>query len=175
MARHWTGILGAALLLLGFVGLVFLAYAGGMLVQTPVRDSSVTDRAGRRPLSAAGASLGARVYVDGTGEDGRAIPRTANGPGMMGGGCIRCHGIDGSGGRFRIMMGEYDVPDIRYSALTGDHEHGGAPWTDSDIMRAVTQGVEPDGQRLDPLMPRWDLTAREFEALLDYLKELDRP
>jgi cytochrome c oxidase subunit 2 len=119
------------------------------------------------------APLGARIYLDGIGEDGRPVPRTAIGPGMMGGGCVTCHGVDGRGGRFTTMMWEFDAPDIRYDALVADHDHGDdGPWSDADILKAITDGETPDGETLDALMPRWDLTAEEFDALVEYLKEL---
>jgi mono/diheme cytochrome c family protein len=121
-------------------------------------------------------SLGERIYVLGTGEDGRPVPRNAVGRGMMRRmACATCHGIDGSGGTARMMMQMVVAPDIRYGSLTAPHdEHGdgAASWTDDDIRRAVEEGVEPDGETLDPLMPRWRFTDAEFEALLDYLKEL---
>jgi mono/diheme cytochrome c family protein len=119
------------------------------------------------------ASLGARIYIYGVGEDGRPVRRTSIGPGMMGGGCVRCHGSDGTGGYTR-MMGGFETPDIRYSTLTSPHEdHDEEGWSDRDIRRAIVEGVEPDGEELDPIMPRWRLSDAEFRALIDYLKELD--
>jgi mono/diheme cytochrome c family protein len=96
---------------------------------------------------------------------------------MMGGGCVTCHGIDGRGGTFRMMMGSFEAPDITYATLTGDHVGSGdhaedSDWSDQDILRAIEEGAKPDGERLDPFMPRWRLSDEESDALLDYLKEL---
>jgi hypothetical protein len=156
--------LGIALLLVGAAGILFLSTRSPLL--TPV---------GAR-LSGTDTSLGARIYLDGIGEQG-IVPRTATGPGMMGGGCVTCHGIDGRGGSFSMMMGSFRAPDVTYDTLTGQHAEEGehaddAGWTDEDIRRAIEDGLEPDGDALDPFMPRWQLSDAEFDALLEYLKEL---
>lgn len=183
MRNIWLAALGIMLVAAGIAGIVWTTSArapappdtigtGDGPPNTFVRPQPPD---GRSRLSDPDASLGARVYLDGLGEDGRPVPRTAIGPGMMGGGCVRCHGVEGTGGYLR-MMGGFEVPDIRYSTLTSPHEdHAEDGWTDRDIVRAVTEGIEPDGDELDPIMPRWELSDAEFRALLDYLKELDTP
>lgn len=123
-----------------------------------------------------GITLGERIYDFGVGENG-IVPRTAIGPAMMGGGCRACHGEDGRGGEVWLMMlGRIDVPDIRYDALAREHadesESPAEPISDPDIRRTIEDGVHPDGEELDVSMPRWSLSDTEFEALLDYLKEL---
>jgi len=71
------------------------------------------------------------------------------------------------------MMFPTPTPDIRYSTLTGPHE-ASAGWTDAQIARAVREGVEPDGEELDPMMPRWDMDETDMRDIINYLKELDR-
>jgi cytochrome c oxidase subunit 2 len=155
------------LILVGGLGLALLFGQAAVRAPSPC---------GQVRLSGTDTSLGARIYLDGLGEDG-AIPRTAVGPGMMGGGCATCHGLDGRGGRFSMMMGIFEAPDITYDTLTGEHAEEGAhaddeEWSDDDIRRATVDGLKPDGDRLDPFMPRWKLSESEFDALLEYLKEL---
>ena len=70
------------------------------------------------------------------------------------------------------MMWEFDAPDIRYDDLTSMHDDGDEAWSDGDILRAIADGETPDGETLDALMPRWDLSEAEFDGLIDYLKEL---
>jgi hypothetical protein len=76
------------------------------------------------------------------------------------------------------MMGASTVaPDIRYTTLTqvGSVEPSSSvvgPWTDSQIIWAITAGQEPDGTRLNPDMPLWTLDDNQAQALLAYLKEL---
>jgi len=126
-------------------------------------------------------SPGQAVYYLGVDAEGRAIPRTVAGGGMMGLGmmetiaCVDCHGEDGRGGRFRSMFGPIDVADIRYSVLTSPRSEDGTTvpgWTDDDIARAIRDGVEPNGERLQAPMPRWDMTDSEIEDVISYLKEL---
>ncbi len=126
-------------------------------------------------------SNGARIYITGIGEKGK-IPRTGsvNVMGMVqSGGCALCHGFDGKGGSITLMMGPpVEVPDIRYSTLTETHGEEGDPepgWTDDDIARAITEGVEPDGDALSRLMPRWELPRDDMRDLIEYLKELSGP
>jgi cytochrome c oxidase subunit 2 len=158
---------GVALILVGASGLLVVGARSSLAVFSPL---------GQVRLSGTDATLGARIYLDGLGEAG-VVPRTAVGPGMMGGGCATCHGLDGRGGRFSMMMGTFEAPDITYDTLTGEHAEEGEhaedeEWTDDDIRRSIEEGLKPDGDRLDPFMPRWQLTDSEFNALLEYLKEL---
>jgi mono/diheme cytochrome c family protein len=141
---------------------------------------------GLRGMSFAGSgtftSAGQRIYYTGQDADGRVIPRTIAGGGMMGLGmmgdvaCVDCHGEDGRGGRIGMMFGTVDIADIRYSTLTTSRSEDGTTvpaWTDNDIARAIRDGVEPNGQRLKAPMPRWNMTDGEVTDVIDYLKELD--
>lgn len=162
MRRHWIGLLGIALVIVGLAGIVVggLVLAGSQLrSRTPSANAP------------SGGSLGQRIFTTGTGVSGRSIPRS--GPGMMMGGvgCSACHGSDGRGRRVRMMMGSFEAPDIRYSTLTSAHEDEQG-WSDDEIRRAIVQGVEPNGQTLSGWMPRWRMTSTETNAVLGYLKEL---
>ena len=45
-----------------------------------------------------------------------------------------------------MMFGSVDIPDIRYSTLSTARSGEGTTipaWTDSDIARAIRDGVEP--------------------------------
>ncbi len=59
--------------------------------------------------------------------------------------------------------------------LTPDRETGLGSWSEADIVRAVRQGVRPDGRELAPVMP-WRnyaaLTDEDARALARYLKGL---
>jgi len=187
MKSGWMIVAGVVLVLVGVAGVaIVLTQVDAERTARP--DSADSDVGpyvvpeGRGPMgrrfprySDERASLGEAIYLDGVGADGRTVPRTAIGPGMMGGGCVICHGIDGEGGRIGMMGRAIEAPSITYEALTSEHEHGESGWTDAEIRTAVEEGVEPDGEELDPFMPRWDFTDEEFDALLDYLKELSEP
>jgi mono/diheme cytochrome c family protein len=126
------------------------------------------------------ASEGQRIYFTGA-SSSRPIPRTAAGGGMMGYrmsgamSCVDCHAEDGRGGRLGMMFGDVEIPDIRYSALTAAKSEGGTTepgWTETDIVRAIRDGIEPNGQRLKSPMPRFDMTDAEMSSVITYLKEL---
>ena len=98
----------------------------------------------------------------------------------MGGGmmmAVTCAGCHGNGGRGQ-QTPTLAAPNITYRNLTdpagmielnGQH---GMVYTDVLIRRAVTQGIGADGDALDALMPRWQLTDEEWGDLLAYLKTL---
>jgi cytochrome c oxidase subunit 2 len=121
-------------------------------------------------------SLGERIYLTGTDENGRPIPRSG-GIGMMssGGGCADCHGRDGKGRTIRMMMGQFETPDIRWSTLTAPRDPQGQPQTpfnEASFAHAVRDGVDPEGQRLKSPMPLWQLTDADVGAVVRYLRTL---
>lgn len=141
------------------------------------------DRGTATPTTADSAvARGEAIFRAGRDAAGRPIPRTldGNGVGMMGGGmlarggCANCHGRDGRG-RSTMM---FTAPDVTYANLT-DPEGMVAPdgtreqsYTDVGLQAAVTHGVDPEGERLEWPMPRWQLTDGEWADLLAYLKAL---
>lgn len=166
---------GAGLILAGLVGAsLFNAGGTGVAQFSGWGNGGIFDKGTY-------ASNGERIYYLGIDSDGNRI-RTKGGPHWlytMGGSCVNCHGSHGWGG-FPIMMGTKVPSDIRYSVLTsGEHGHDDEeaekdqPYTDEDIRRAITEGVEPDGKRLDPTMPRWNMGNNDLGDLLEYLKTLE--
>lgn len=135
------------------------------------------------PLVRQYSSNGEQIYFTATSQRGTPITSDLR-MGMMGNGawtCATCHGADGRGGTVRMMMRFFETPDIRYQTLTsGEHgeegeeeEHGHEPYTDEDIKRAITEGIEPDGKPLDWPMPRWTMSDEDLDDLLGFLKTLD--
>jgi len=163
---HWWLIVGGGVL----VGLLLVACVARVL-----RFTGPTIGGGYR-------SNGEQIYLTATSQRGTPIVSDM-GMGMMGGRmmtCASCHGPDGRGGRVRMMMRVFEAPDIRYQTLTAEEhgeegkeemEHG--PYTDEDIKRAITEGVEPDGEPLDWPMPRWSMSDEDLDDLLEFLKTLD--
>lgn len=87
-------------------------------------------------------------------------------------GCIGCHGQGLSGGP--IAGGDPSWPPARN--ITPDDETGIGTWSLQDFMRAMRQGVRPDGSALDPSMPiqaTQHFTDVETTALYNYLMSLD--
>lgn len=73
------------------------------------------------------------------------------------------------------MMGSFEAPNITYDVLTGkapgaDEDES---FTEAQIKRAITQGIEPNGERLSLNMPRWRMTDSDLNDIIDYLKKLE--
>ena len=88
-----------------------------------------------------------------------------------------------------LAMEQVVTPDIRYSTLASlaaedhaeetedDHsgeetEHGHIPYDEASIKQAITQGIEPDGEPLNSFMPRWSISDRDLDDLVEFLKTL---
>jgi mono/diheme cytochrome c family protein len=83
--------------------------------------------------------------------------------------CIGCHGPGLSGGR--IPGSPPDWPLARN--ISPDPESGIGKWTKADFYRAMREGVRPDGESINELMP-WQATRNmtdiELDALWEYLQ-----
>ena len=167
------------------------AVAVGILVVDLRHRSAPAPRVTAPGTQASALSIGEAVFQAGVAPDGRPIPRTIGqggsgvmgGGGMMGGGggmmmgrgCAGCHGADGRG----LTTPRFTSPNITYANLTdpkGMLEVDGTrgpTYTDATLRRAVTTGVDPEGDHLDWPMPQWQLTDQEWSGLLAYLKTLD--
>lgn len=92
--------------------------------------------------------------------------------------CGNCHGEDGRG----RAEGGIEPPNILWSELTKPyghlHAHGGGrkhgPFDEAALKRALVQGVDPDGNRLDAAMPRFLMSEKDFQSLLAYMKRLEQ-
>ncbi|MBC8231602.1 periplasmic heavy metal sensor [bacterium] len=124
---------------------------------------------------------GERIYYTATNDSDQKIP-FGDGPPwfrMIGGSCVNCHGADGKGG-IPVMMTSVVAPGITYQSLTGgDHAHhgheheAGTTYTDELIKRAITDGISASGYPLIKAMPRWKMSEKDQNDLLEYLKILD--
>ena len=70
-------------------------------------------------------------------------------------GCANCHTDTKAGGKplagglaLETAFGTFHAPNI-----TPDHEHGIGAWTDADFIRAMRDGVAPDGSHYYPSFP----------------------
>jgi len=123
---------------------------------------------------------GERIYFTATSDSGKPIFASMGMTAMQDEtiSCATCHGANGKGGSGRMMMWEFRAPDIRYSTLisgnhTGHgHEGNETPYTDELIKRAITEGIGSDGDRLEQPMPIWQMSDKDLNDLLDYLKTL---
>jgi len=121
-------------------------------------------------------SNGERIFQTGTDDRGERIAHESGGMmmGMMVSSCADCHGSDGRGRR--TMM--FTTPNITYRNLTDPQGmlepdgQRGHTYTDATIERAITQGLDAEGEPLGSLMPRWRLDEQDLADLVDYLKTL---
>lgn len=88
------------------------------------------------------------------------------GPFMHGGGlgCVQCHRRSGKGGL--KFPDDSKTSDIRWKSL---EKH---KFDFKTFKRAVTEGIDEDGEELSSFMPRWDMTDSELKSLQKYLKTL---
>jgi mono/diheme cytochrome c family protein len=100
------------------------------------------------------------------------------------GGCNDCHtpgGLTGRPDMARTLGGSdvgFALPGLGVFVprnLTPDKDTGLGAWSTSQIVRALTAGVRPDGRQLAPIMP-WrayaQLTAPDALAIAAYLQSL---
>jgi hypothetical protein len=81
-----------------------------------------------------------------------------------------------------MMMWSFDVPNITWHVLIQEEEHEEdpdqieheehPPYTEITLKRAITEGVNPAGERLDDEMPRWQMSTQDLNDLVDFLKTL---
>lgn len=134
----------------------------------------------RRPLGdVQPLDLGRRLFhegLDARGEPVRALLSAAvplTGPAVA---CANCHGADGRG----RPEGGVLPPDVTWDELTKPygHQHPSGrrhgPFDERTFARALTEGLDPAGNRMDAAMPRYSLSASEIAALVTYLKGLAR-
>jgi mono/diheme cytochrome c family protein len=78
--------------------------------------------------------------------------------------CAACHGANGAGG-VHFPNGAVSA-DLRHAALVTQQRHS---YTLALLERAVSTGVDNDGKPLDPVMPRWELSARDLHDVASYV------
>jgi len=111
--------------------------------------------------SAVAANNGQSIFQTGIDSDGKQI--TAANPPMRSS-CAACHGVDGAGGVH--LPGGAVSADLRHSALVVGQKH---PYTLALLQRAITTGVDNDGQPLNPVMPRWRLSDSDLHDVATYV------
>ncbi|MCP1913817.1 mono/diheme cytochrome c family protein [Bradyrhizobium elkanii] len=98
--------------------------------------------------------------------------------------CLGCHTppgangapdydhLKGAGGRsFHPIAGKL----VRGANITSDKETGIGSWTDAEVKRAITKGIDRDGRQLVPPMPYpyfKNMTPEDLDALVAYIRTL---
>ena len=132
-------------------------------------------------------SNGERIYFTAASSSGEPITYSGSIRMMHSITCANCHGPDGSGGRVSMMMSHFDSPNITWHVLTQEEEHEEGheeepgqgeheehpPYTEVTLKKAITEGIDPAGERLDDEMPRWRMSEQDLEDLVEFIKTLD--
>lgn len=88
--------------------------------------------------------------------------------------CLNCHGEDGRG---KSESG-ITASNIRWEALTKPYTlvrsdgRTSPPYTERTVVRAITMGLDPAGNRLNTVMPRYRLSLDDAADLIAYLKQI---
>ena len=85
--------------------------------------------------------------------------------------CVNCHGQEGHSGTVRIMMNNFDVPNITWLVLTSLAEDRPA-YTENSIQKAITTGIDPAGNQLEAPMPVWQMSDSDLNDLVAFIKTL---
>jgi mono/diheme cytochrome c family protein len=78
--------------------------------------------------------------------------------------CAVCHRADGSGSVH--LPGGAVSADLRYKALVTDQKH---PYTLALLERAISTGIDNEGQPLNKIMPRWKLSKGDLHDVANYV------
>jgi ABC-type branched-subunit amino acid transport system substrate-binding protein len=122
---------------------------------------------------------GRQIYLNGVSAGGRPLIASVGDPAMEVPAailkCVNCHGNDGRG----KAEGGLTPANIRWEELTKPTTAGPArrrrsAYSDKLLVRAITMGIDPSGNRLDPAMPRYRLTHEQAADLVVYLEVLGR-
>ncbi|MGR3178117.1 MAG: ABC transporter substrate-binding protein [Candidatus Anammoxibacter sp.] len=128
---------------------------------------SANERNGQQIYRTSKSSSGKAIYIKQ--EDGSKIDASTTGIT-----CLGCHAEDGRGGQEGGVL----TSDIRYEFLTKPygvtHISGRKhpPYTDDLIKIAITDGVDPVGNKLDPTMVRWEMSNSDLNDLCAYIHRL---
>jgi mono/diheme cytochrome c family protein len=149
---------------------------GGLLAVVLLGVLVMVAACGAESEASAALTLGETIYVEGTGAAGTQITRTTDAGILSQTGCFACHGTDGKGRSIDTKVGQFDVPDIRWSVISQpfpNDEGGTDPAYDpASFASAVREGIDSGGGDLEPVMPHWQLTDPEIDALIAYLQSL---
>jgi mono/diheme cytochrome c family protein len=152
--RRVTPILGIALVLLAACG------PSSEQTKTTASESTSASPVATAPADSALAN-GKAIFQ--TGRDLQGTKIVAQ-PAAMMPNCAACHRANGSGGLH--LAGGATSADLRYNAMVTQQK---PPYTMALLERAVSRGVDNAGHPLNPVMPRWRLSARDLHDVSQYV------
>jgi hypothetical protein len=132
---------------------------------------------------------GRRIYQQGIQSDGRPLRAISAGTASLSAekaACIACHRHSGMGNRegaqavspiagpilFGRPVSSFPTRPGREAKVKPLRRDARSPYDDSTVMRALREGLDPDGHQLTSLMPRYSLGQADGQALMAYLRQL---
>ena len=123
---------------------------------------------------------GKQIYVQGSSSSGREILAYLGDASLEVAGsamaCANCHGLDGQG----KPEGGVVPSNLSWEALTKPygvtHPSGRKhpPYTERALELAITRGLDPAGNKLLSVMPRYQMSPEDLADLIAYLKRVGR-
>ena len=123
---------------------------------------------------------GKQIYVQGTSSSGRAIMAYLGDAALEVPGsamaCANCHALNGQG----KPEGGVSPSNLTWEFLTKPYSVTGAggrshpPYTERGLELAITRGLDPGGNKLLNVMPRYQMSREDMADLIAYLKRLGR-
>ncbi len=112
------------------------------------------------PSADAALANGQAIYR--TGKDVDGVQIAAATPPIFGK-CAACHGANGAGG---LHLPGAISADLRHKALVTDAK---VPYTIDTVERAISTGLDNNGEKLSGIMPHWKLTKRDLHDVAYYV------
>jgi ABC-type branched-subunit amino acid transport system substrate-binding protein len=169
------------------VALSFIALAACVCLSLPRAVSRVASAQAAQAAQANASTVsaltpqekrGKQIYLRGTSASGREITAYLGDASLEVPGstmnCAGCHGADGQG----KPEGGVTPSNLTWSVLTkpyGVAQESGRkhpPYTERALELAITRGLDPGGNRLLNVMPRYQMAREDLSDLIAYLKRL---
>ncbi|HEV2882623.1 MAG TPA: ABC transporter substrate-binding protein [Pyrinomonadaceae bacterium] len=189
MQRHFTrqhfNLQLRALVAFSFIALVGCLYLSLPRAGSGVASAQTNAASGSQAQAASGVGAltpeekrGKQIYLRGTSASGREITAYLGEASLEVPGsaitCAGCHGADGQG----KPEGGVTPSNLTWAALTKPsgvvHASGRKhpPYTERTLELALTRGLDPAGNRLLNVMPRYQMTREDMNDLIAYIKRL---
>ena len=175
--------------MLSFLGKSGINWGKACLIATiglncPVLVAEQSNKIETKSADAKMHDIGKQIYLTGRTASGEAIQAIVGGDAPVNGdqfSCVSCHRRS----RLGSSEGGKQVPPLTATALFKPAQmsvtrgvlpkafkHTGSariPYTEESLAKAIREGIDPSGRKLDPLMPRYALDSEAIAALTAYL------
>ena len=130
------------------------------------------------PLTS-GESRGKQIYLNGTSPSGKEILAYLGESSLEAPGsavtCANCHGRDGQGkpeGGVTPSKLDWETLTKPYGVNANGRQH--PPYTERGLELAITRGIDPAGNKLLNVMPRYQMSRDDLSDLILYLKRIGK-